>query len=149
MSENPNIRFMEYKDLDEVLDLERKCFDVPWTRGMFEDELFNPNAVYLVAEVDGKVCGYAGMWKIIDEGHITNLAVHPDYRGKGYGKMLIQSLISYSRENGISAITLEVRKSNIPAITLYESFGFVRAGLRKNYYPNNNEDAIIMWLYLD
>jgi len=63
--------------------------------------------------------------------------------------MLIQSLISYSRENGISAITLEVRKSNIPAITLYESFGFVRAGLRKNYYSNNNEDAIIMWLYLD
>jgi len=140
---------MEYKDLDAVLDLEQKCFDVPWTRGMFEDELFNPSAVYLVAEDDGKVCGYAGMWKIIDEGHITNLAVHPDYRGKGYGKMLIQSLISYSRGNGISAITLEVRKSNIPAITLYESFGFDRAGLRKNYYPNNNEDAIIMWLYLD
>lgn len=149
MSENLNIRSMEYNDLDAVLDLEQKCFDIPWTRGMFEDELFNPNAIYFVAEDRGKVCGYAGMWKIIDEGHVTNLAVHPDHRGKGFGKKLIQSLISYSKDNGINAITLEVRVSNIAAISLYESFGFARAGIRRQYYADNNEDALIMWLYLN
>ncbi|NMA67515.1 MAG: ribosomal protein S18-alanine N-acetyltransferase [Clostridiaceae bacterium] len=148
MSDNSFIRFMEYNDLDTVLDLEYKCFEIPWTRNMFEDEFFNSNAVYFVAEEQGKVCGYIGMWKIIDEGHITNLAVHPEFRGKGYGKRLMKSLISYSKKNGITAITLEVRVSNLVAISLYEGFGFTKAGLRKHYYANNNEDALIMWLYL-
>ena len=85
MSENLNIRSMEYNDLDAVLDLEQKCFDIPWTRGMFEDELLIPMP-YILWLKTGEKSGYAGMWKIIDEGHVTNLAVHPDHRGKGFGK---------------------------------------------------------------
>ncbi len=142
------IRPMSFSDLESILALEHKCFSIPWTRGMFEDELLNPDAIYLVAEVSGNICGYAGMWKILDEGHITNIAVHPDFRRKGYGCALVDSLISFARNNDIIAITLEVRPSNSAAISMYERFGFVSCGRRKNYYADNNEDALIMWLYL-
>ena len=144
----PVVRIMEYKDIDSILDLEHKCFSLPWSKGMFEDELVNPNAIYLVLEISGRICGYAGMWKIINEGHITNVAVHPDYRRKGYGTLLIKSLIQYAMDNGIEALTLEVRVSNTAAISLYESLGFRVEGRRKRYYSDNNEDAYIMWLFL-
>jgi ribosomal-protein-alanine N-acetyltransferase len=115
---------------------------------MFEDELYNLNAHYLVAEVAGRIVGYIGFWKIIDEGHITNIAVHPDFRGLGYGRELIAAMILKAKEMELIAITLEVRKSNKAAISLYESFGFVSSGIRKKYYSDNNEDALIMWLKL-
>lgn len=144
----PVIRPMESKDLDGIVEVEQKCFSIPWSRLMFEDELYNPNAHYLVAEVSGKIVGYIGFWKIIDEGHITNIAVHPDFRGLGYGRELISAMMQKAKEMDLKAITLEVRISNESAISLYESFGFVSSGIRKKYYSDNNEDALIMWLKL-
>ncbi|MGI6623204.1 MAG: ribosomal protein S18-alanine N-acetyltransferase [Clostridiaceae bacterium] len=144
----PVIRPMENKDLNDIVEVEQKCFRIPWSKSMFEDELYNLNAHYLVAEVAGRIVGYIGFWKIIDEGHITNIAVHPDFRGLGYGRELIAAMILKAKEMELIAITLEVRKSNKAAISLYESFGFVSSGIRKKYYSDNNEDALIMWLKL-
>lgn len=149
MSEEPILRPMTTEDIDDIMELEHKCFSVPWTRSMFEDELLNRNACYIVAELSGKVCGYAGLWKILDEGHITNVAVHPDFRRSGYGRLLVDTLISSSKVRGISAFTLEVRVSNAAAISLYESFNFKTVGKRKKYYPDNQEDALIMWRHLN
>jgi len=139
---------MELRDLDEVLEVEKNCFRSPWTKCMFEDELYNSNAYYYVIEVNGKIAGYAGFWKIIDEAHITNIAVHSDYRRRGYGKALVSALLDKAKELEIIAVTLEVRVSNSAAISLYESFGFVSSGVRRGYYSDNNEDALIMWLKL-
>jgi len=147
-SGKPLIRPMELKDLDEVLEVEKSCFKSPWTRHMFEDELFNSNAYYYVIEVDGEIAGYAGFWKIIDEAHITNIAIHSSYRRRGYGRALVSALLDRAKELDIIAVTLEVRVSNSAAISLYESFGFVSSGVRRGYYSDNNEDALIMWLKL-
>ena len=149
MSDQPVIRPMVPDDLEGILEVEHKSFSMPWTRGMFEAELTNPNAFYLVLVIAGKICGYAGLWKILDEGHITNVAVHPDYRRTGHGRLLLDSLISHAKSCRITALTLEVRAGNRAAISLYESFGFRSAGRRRRYYTDNNEDALIMWLYFD
>lgn len=149
MPAKPVIRNMVYDDLDGIMEVENKCFSVPWTRGMFEDEFHNSAAFYFVLEISGKVCGYAGFWKILDEGHLTNVAVHPDFRRSGYGRLLMSSIISQAKLCGITALTLEVRVSNAAAIALYESFGFRASGRRKRYYPDNKEDALIMWLCFD
>ncbi len=146
--DKPLIRLMNTKDLDEILEVENSCFKNPWTLGMFEEELYNLNAHYFVIVVDGKVVGYVGFWKIIDEAHITNVAIHNDYRGLGYGRALINALLNKAKELEIIAVTLEVRVSNSAAISLYESFGFVSSGVRYGYYSDNNEDALIMWLRL-
>lgn len=148
MVDEPSVRRMNLEDLDGILEVENQSFSIPWSRRMFEDELFNPKACYFILESSGKVVGYIGVWKILDEGHITNVAVHPDYRRKGFGRLLIGTLIENARDWGLVALTLEVRVSNTPAISLYESFGFYSAGTRKRYYSDNNEDALIMWLKL-
>lgn len=144
----PVIRPAENRDIDSIVEIEQKSFRIPWSKQMIEDEFFNPNAHYLVAEVMGKIVGYAGFWKILDEGHITNVAVHPDYRGSGYGRELIAVMVDKAKELDITKMTLEVRVSNNVAISLYKSFGFVSAGIRKKYYADNDEDAMIMWLKL-
>lgn len=148
MSVQPTLRTLSYNDLDAILELEHKCFSIPWTRGMLEDELYNANAFYTVLEVSGQICGYAGLWRILDEGHITNVAVHPDFRRSGYGRQLVGALIDYAKSCGLVALTLEVRVSNAAAISLYQSFGFRVEGRRKRYYSDNNEDALIMWLFM-
>ena len=107
----------------------------------------NKAALYFCAVTGGKAVGYAGMWKVFDEGHITNIAVHPEFRNAGVGSALIEALISAAKENGITSLTLEVRKSNLPALALYRKYGFRECGIRKSYYTDNNEDAIIMWKY--
>lgn len=140
------IEFMEAADIEDVMEVEVKSFNIPWSKQSFEDELKNNLALYLVAKVDGKAVGYIGAWKIFDEGHITNVAVHPDFRGRGIGKALISELLYLCEKDGILSFTLEVRESNIVAQNLYKSFGFVEEGKRKAYYSDNNEDAIIMWL---
>lgn len=144
----PLIRLMETRDLDEILEVEMSCFKTPWTRHMFEDELYNSNAYYFVVNVNEKIVGYVGFWKIIDEAHITNVAIHEDYRRLGYGRALITAMLNKVKELKIIAVTLEVRVSNLDAISLYESFGFVSSGVRRGYYSDNNEDALIMWLKL-
>ena len=111
----------------------------------FKKELNNEVARYLVAKLDGKVVGYVGIWFVMDEGHITNVAVHSDYRGRKIGDKLVQALVELCRENNIVSMTLEVRVSNIVAQNLYKKYGFKLAGIRKEYYSDNKEDAMIMW----
>lgn len=139
------IRQGELKDVEEIAVLEKKCFKDPWSAESIRDEIEkNDFSMYIVAEIDGKVVGYVGVWYIVDEGHITNVAVDPDYRRKHIGSALIHTLIEFSEKNGVRNFTLEVRVSNISAQKLYEGFGFKNEGIRPGYY-NDNEDAIIMW----
>lgn len=137
---------MTMTHIDGVMTVENLSFGIPWSREAFVEELTNNKAaIYLTAMADGMVVGYAGLWKILDEGHITNIAVHPQYRSTGIGSLLLERLISVAREAGIVALTLEVRRSNLMAQALYQKYGFTVAGARKRYYADNNEDALIMW----
>ena len=130
---------------EEVYQVEKACFSTPWSLESFRKDLENKNAVYVCLEEDGKVIGYVGMWNISGEGNINNVAVLPDYRRKGYGRLLLSHLISYAKEHQLLLLTLEVRASNEGAIHLYESCGFEVVGRRKKYY-DNCEDAILMTL---
>ena len=132
--------------IDEIMVIENLSFKIPWSRQSVVDEITgNTFACYLCAKVDGKIAGYAGMWQVCDEGHITNIAVHPEFRQAGVGSALLENLITHARSSGIGSMTLEVRKSNIPAQKLYRKFKFVEGGFRKAYYADNSEDALIMW----
>lgn len=136
---------MRASDIEEVYQIERMCFTTPWSLDSFTSEINNNLAKYIVAKVDGKIVGYGGMWIVIDEGHITNIAVHPDYREQGIGEALVKSLIVLAKEHNAYRITLEVRPSNAAALNLYKKFGFQVAGTRKGYYSDTREDALIMW----
>ena len=139
------IRRMNRDDLDAVTAVERATFAVPWSRDSFRQELErNVAARYLVAEADGRIIGYAGAWIILEESHITNIAVLEEWRGRGIGKQLTQSLLQYLSNLGACYATLEVRVSNEPAQNLYRSLGFVSVGKRKRYYEDNGEDAFLM-----
>ena len=131
--------------LNDVLEISRLSFAIPWTKNSFENELQNGFAIYVVAKIGERVIGYGGMWIIIDEGHITNIAVHPDYRGQGIGNIILNSMINICNEKCVKAMTLEVRASNIAAQNLYKKYGFVEEGIRHKYYEDNKEDAVIMW----
>lgn len=145
-AEPVSIEPMRLRDLDQVLRIERLSFSAPWSRAAFLSELLeNDRARYFVARIGDQVVGYTGMWIIIDEGHITNVAVHPHWRNRGIATQLLDALDDVARANGVRRMTLEVRKSNIVAHTLYEKLGFRDAGIRRAYYRDNNEDAIIMW----
>ena len=135
------------KYIDDLEIIENLSFKIPWSRQSLTDEIMgNKAAIYFCAVTGGKAVGYAGMWKVCDEGHITNIAVHPEYRKSGVGSALMEALIAAAKERGITALTLEVRKSNCPARTLYMKYGFREGGMRKFYYADNHEDALIMWL---
>ncbi|HEY8450428.1 MAG TPA: ribosomal protein S18-alanine N-acetyltransferase, partial [Bacillota bacterium] len=123
-------------------------FPTPWSERAFRGELTaNHYAHYFVAEVDGAVAGYAGLWIILDEAHVTNIAVHPDFRRRGVAQKLLETLFQRAAQRGCDRMTLEVRKSNIAAQTLYRRFGFEAKGIRRGYYTDTNEDAIVMWKY--
>lgn len=145
MENNINITHMNQSDIDGVFEVEKNCFEDYWSKQSFEKEFKNDVARYLVAKIDNKIVGYVGVWFVVDEGHITNVAVHNDYRGKKIGDRLIKELIKECSENNINAITLEVRVSNLVAQNLYKKYGFKLAGIRKEYYQDNKEDAMIMW----
>ena len=135
------------KYIDDLEIIENLSFKIPWSRQSLTDEIMgNKAAIYFCAVTEGKAVGYAGMWKVCDEGHITNIAVHPEYRKSGVGSALMEALIAEAKERGITALTLEVRKSNYPALALYRKYGFGEGGMRKSYYADNHEDALIMWL---
>lgn len=133
--------------IDDVQRISSLSFKTPWTRDSIEKELDNKFARYLVAKKENKVIGFGGIWLILDEGHITNIAVHPEYRGIGIGDMIVDALTEICIIEGIASMTLEVRKSNIAAQNLYRKHGFIEEGIRKNYYTDTKEDAIIMWKY--
>lgn len=139
------IRRMRLKDVDQVAEIERATFARPWSRESFRQELTrNVAARYLVAEENGRVTGYAGAWIILDESHITNIAVTEDARGRGIGRRLTEALMQILSNLGAGYATLEVRVSNLRAQNLYKSLGFISVGKRKRYYEDNNEDAFLM-----
>lgn len=136
---------MTLADIDEVVALESQSFDHPWSKQSFLEELENPVAYYLLAVMDGMLVGYAGMWVILDEAHITNVAISPTHRKQGFGEVLMQEAIRIVKEKKVTAMTLEVRPSNVAALALYHKLGFILQGIRKNYYEDTHEDALIMW----
>ncbi|MDK2788678.1 MAG: [ribosomal protein S18]-alanine N-acetyltransferase [Epulopiscium sp.] len=139
---------MKEEHIPQIYEIEKSCFTIPWSKDAFEKELKeNPLAYYIVAESKGNILGYAGMWKIADEGHITNIAVHPDFQYQGVGTLLMQGIIEEAQRNHFIGLTLEVRESNIKAQNLYKKFGFVNEGIRKGYYQDTGENAVIMWKY--
>ncbi|MCY6958823.1 ribosomal protein S18-alanine N-acetyltransferase [Clostridium brassicae] len=138
------ISFIEEKDTSEVLNINNLCFNPPWSLESLQNEIKNKFSKYIVLKKKNKVIGYVGIWLIIDEAHITNIAVHPDYRNIGCGNILMNEIIHLCKQRNVPSITLEVRFNNTPAINLYKKFGFIEEGLRKNYYENNI-DAVVMW----
>lgn len=140
----PIVRPMTMDDLDQVVEMEKLCFTIPWSRAGFEGELQSTATRYLVVEIDGQIVAYAGTWLALDEGHITNVAVHPDWRRKRLGRLVTESLLECCANLGTSFMTLEVRKTNLIAQKLYRSLGFYMIGVRKRYYEDNDEDALVM-----
>ena len=138
------IRRMTMADVDGVAAVEAATFPTPWSRDAFASEMNNVAARYLVAEKDGRIIGFAGAWIILDESHITNIAVYKEERGQGIGRKLTEGLMQYLSNLGAAYATLEVRKSNEVAQNLYKSLGFIKLGVRKRYYEDNGEDALIM-----
>jgi len=142
-------RYMREEDIDQVLEVEHASFTVPWSREAFYNEIHNNKfAIYIVLEEDEKIIGYCGTWVVIDEAHVTNIAIMPGYRGKKQGEALLRKLMSIAREMGARSMTLEVRVTNHIAQSLYRKLGFQNGGIRKNYYSDNQEDALIMWVNL-
>ena len=141
---------MNADHLDEVAELERICFSVPWSRNMLAEELDNLLSAFLVALDDNdKVVGYAGVQIILDEGYITNVAVRPECRRQGIAAKLLQVFLDFAKANKLAFLTLEVRATKDDAMALYGSRGFRSVGRRKNYYEHPKEDAIIMTLEFD
>ena len=139
---------MTEEHIEQVLQVEEACFSIPWTREDFQREMReNKMAIYRIAMLDDKIVGYAGMWHVVTEGHITNVAVLEQYRRRGVAKALMEEVINIAQQKQMIGITLEVRISNIAAQKLYTKYGFRPEGFRKNYYQDTKEDAVIMWKY--
>lgn len=135
---------MNESHVAQIAELEKICFSDPWSENSVASELNNPLSVWLVAEGNGIVCGYVGSQTVLDETDMMNIAVHPDFRRKGIAAALIAELVRLLKERGSRILRLEVRESNAPAISLYETMGFTQLGLRKNYYRNPKENALIL-----
>lgn len=143
------IRPMTLDDISTIVAIEEVSFPTPWTAASFTSELKdNYLAHYYCLEVEGNVIGYMGLWIVMGEAHITNIAIWPGCRGQGWGEYLLHSVMNKMFAAGILRLTLEVRVSNAVAQSLYSKLGFKAAGLRKKYYSDNQEDAIIMWASL-
>ncbi len=140
---------MELDDLDQIMEIEHASFTSPWSKDSFQLELTeNRFATYYVIGDEQKIFGYCGLWVIVDEAQITNIAILPEYRGNKYGEQLFSYVLQQAKEKGAEKLTLEVRVSNIVAQKLYRKYGLVPVGIRKNYYVDNQEDALLMWVKL-
>ncbi len=139
------IREMSLEDINAICEIENRAFSHPWSKEDFEVELqSNPYALYYVLEIDQSIVAYIGIWLIYEKAQITTLAVKPEFLGKKYSKVLMNYVVDICAKNGVEVLSLEVRLSNYKAISLYESVGFVKKGLRKDYYQDNHEDAYLM-----
>lgn len=150
-SGQPSVTFraMRLEDIPDVMVIEHESFSLPWTEQAFRSEMtMNHFARYVMMEVDGVPAGYAGMWTVVDEAHITNIAVRTAYRGRKLGEQLLSELLDMAQALELERATLEVRVSNDVARNLYVKMGFREIGIRKGYYSDNNEDAVIMWIDL-
>lgn len=147
---NIEIVRMNEDHINGIVNVENNSFSIPWSEKSFRDELKNDLAVYFTALTEtGNVAGYMGLWNVAGQGDITNIAVLPEFRKSGIGSKLLESVISYAKKHALSKLTLEVRASNTPAKSLYSKFGFKPVGIRKKYYRDNREDAVIMELNLN
>ncbi|NLW91223.1 MAG: ribosomal protein S18-alanine N-acetyltransferase [Syntrophomonadaceae bacterium] len=135
---------MTLMDIDAIIRIENESFTLPWSRESYIGELNNHFANYLVVDYEGDVIAYGGIWVVFEEGHITNVAVDPEYRNAGVGHALMEELERVARQKKATRILLEVRPSNMSALALYRGMGYLDSGLRKGYYSDNNEDAIVM-----
>lgn len=135
---------MNESHVAQVAALEKLCFSDPWSEASITSELENPLSLWLIAEENGAVCGYVGSQTVLDETDMMNIAVRPDCRRKGIAAALIAELVSRLKARGSRILRLEVRESNLPAIALYKAMGFTQLGLRKNYYRNPKENALIL-----
>lgn len=140
------IRLMTEADVPAAARLESECMENPWSEKIFRESLALSYYTFLAAEgPDGEIVGYAGLMNLSGEGDVTNIVVSRKVRRKGIGETLLRELMKLGREQGITDFSLEVRKSNLPAVSLYEKLGFAVEGLRKGYYEKPAEDALIMW----
>jgi len=145
-----SIRDMLNDDIDAVMSVDQASFSTPWSREIFKREMNeNKYAYYFVIEENDKIIGYAGLWIVEDDAQITNIALLPEYRGYKIGEKLFGFSVQFAIKKGASRLSLEVRESNLVAQRLYRKFGLVPGGIRKGYYPDNNEDAIVMWVNLN
>ena len=135
---------MNRQHVTQVAELEKICFSDPWSENSIASELDNQLAFWLVAEEGETVAGYIGSQTVMDETDMMNVAVHPDFRRQGIAEALVNGLVEQLKDMGSHCLTLEVRASNAPAISLYEKLGFSEIGRRKNYYRNPREDALIL-----
>jgi len=136
---------LSHDNLDAVLEIERLSFKTPWSRFAFIHEIEFEKSLFRVIKVGGLVVGYGGFWHFLDEAHISNFAIHPHYRRRGLGRLFLVHLLEEAVAKGATKATLEVRRSNLAAQKLYEGFGFRVVAVRKHYYFDENEDALIMW----
>lgn len=137
---------MQREDVQRVMEIERECFPTPWSESAYLTEMANRSAHYVVACSDSQIAGYAGMWIITDEAHITTLGVARAFRGQRIGEQLLVGLLDEARRRGARRATLEVRRSNSVAQNLYRKYGFSPAAIRRAYYTDNGEDAVVMWV---
>ncbi len=143
------LRFEKIQEhyLPAILEIERLSHGAPWSERGFRNEFDHPHGRFIVAVENGSVVGYGGVWFVIDEAHITTVTIHPDHRRKGIGRKICLELLGDAKAAGMTCSTLEVRAGNQAAIELYLKLGFETTGVRKRYYPDNDEDAVVMWLY--
>lgn len=137
---------LEKGHIPKILEIEQVTHSAPWSQKSFENELEHKYGVFLVGLIDGEVCAYGGVWILVDEAHVTNVVVRENLRGQGIGRRLMIELLEKAKSKGAVCATLEVRASNAGAIHLYETLGFVQSTVRKKYYPDNKEDAVVMML---
>lgn len=142
-----NIRRMTLADLDRILEIENDSFSMPWSRETFVSDICSGFGCYFVCDLDGVIVGYLSVFTVLTEAHIGSIAVHKDYRKQGIAIALLEHVFSFL-DSECELLLLEVRVSNFAAIRLYEKLGFIRVTIRKGYYTNNNEDAVIMIKYL-
>ena len=135
---------MTISHVTQIAELEMQCFSAPWSENSITNELSNPLSLWIVAEENGRVVGYVGSQSVMDEADMMNLAVDPNYRRMGIAEHLVSELIVRLRGVGVMCLTLEVRQSNIAAISLYQKLGFEQVGCRPNYYSNPKEPALIL-----
>lgn len=143
------IRVATHEDIAGIYEIEQSSFSKPWSLESMSNDLKNPIATYIVAEEDNQIMGYVGVWNVMSEGQITNVAVAKSHREKGVGSRLIEGLLAYAKENQLVLLLLEVRSSNEAAQKLYGKFGFKEIAIRKGYYSHPKEDAMIMGLKLE
>lgn len=141
------IRTMKEKDLGEVCKIEKDTFSRPWRLQDFLTSMNNNNNIYLVVEEKGRIIAFCGLWGVSGEGQINNVAVDKTYRNKHVANQMLKELISRGKEADLFSFTLEVRIGNLSAIRLYHNLGFEDSGIRKEFYENPIEDALIMWRY--